>query len=347
MRNSMQTLVERKLVPVGKSGNDIIYVCPHPNCDDKSGHLWINYHKGYFNCFKCGWGSKSLVPLLEKLGVDFKFDYESLERSTNESLDEILNMKKSTSKNLVDYSRNLKVLTAYYEQHSMPLSVKARQYLHDRGLSDMIIERLQIREGINRYKESILINGKTYDGRDYSGRVMVPSLRRDGTISYYVGRDITGTKKNKYLNPPKTLGFSSEDVWNLDNIETPYVIICEGVFSSIAVSNALGKFASCATYGKSISDRSNSDNPTISVTSQGEKLLNKNFSMYIVFYDKDAIVNALNTCKYLSDRGAKVRLVRIPENMYGPKADANDMRPEEIKELISNSEEYDRFTGLM
>ena len=127
---------------------------------------------------------------------------------------------------------------------------------------------------------------------------MVPSLRRDGRISFYVGRDYIGDKPAKYMNPPKELGAASEDVWNLDMIESDSVIICEGVFTAIAASPF--KLNAVATYGKSISKVSSNDSGTI-VTSQGEKLLNKKFKNYYIAYDADAHKEAIQSCDYLYD----------------------------------------------
>lgn len=344
MRNSFKSLVERKLEPVGRSGNDIIYRCP--KCDDKSGHLYINYEKNKFHCFKCDYGGKTIVPLITELGINIGYDYASLESTYSEGLDEVLSMsKKERSKRIVDYSRNLKTLTAYYNAHVMPLSPIARYYLNNRGIPDNVIERLKIREGINRYNDSIIIDNKPYPGRDYSGRIMVPSLRQsDDLISFYVGRDYTGTKKNKYVNPNQDLAYSSEDVWNLANVDSEHIIICEGVFTAISAGGL--KMNVCATYGKSISARSNSDNPHIIVTSQGEKLLARKFKTYYIAYDADAYGNSLKTAKYLHDRGANVKIVYIDPNIYGEKADVNDIGYGKFLELLAEAKEYNHFLEI-
>lgn len=343
-----QSMIEQRLEPVGRSGNDIIYLCPQ--CDDTSGHLYINYDKGYYHCFKCNLSGKRLESLLKKLHIDIDYDYTKLYNEQDKELDSIIAIKEDKKKSMrvekvVDYSTNLDVLTEYYYQHTKPLTRASFEYLLSRRIFPYNIEKLGMREGVNRYGDIININGKDYIGRDYSGRIMVPSLRRDGRISFYVGRDYIGDKPAKYMNPPKELGAASEDVWSLDTIETNSVVICEGVMTSIAVDQALGKHISCATYGKSIAQSSSNDN--IRVTSQGEKLLARKFDQYIVFYDKDAKKEAHSTAKYLYDRGAIVRVVSIPDDMYGPKADAADMTKEEIIDCIENAALFDIFTGLV
>jgi len=341
-----QSLVERKLAPKGVSGKDSIYACPLCESEDTGHHLYVDYSKGYWHCFHCDAGGKRIESLLKLLNISVDYDYEILYNEQDERLEDIFSLK-STKKSLdlVDYSTDLEILTEYFRLHTSSLSESAYLYLKSRGLDDSIIYSLGIKEGRSRYGEDIVIKNKSYIGRDYSGRIMIPSLRKDGLISFYVGRDYIGDKSPKYLNPPKELVASSEDVWSLDIIDTSTVIICEGVFTSIAVNQALGKLISCATYGKSIAQHSS--NSDVLVTSQGEKLLNKKFSQYIIFYDKDAKSSAIASAKYLYERGATVRVVTIPEYMYGPKADAADMKREEVIQCIQNSIVYDRFSEII
>lgn len=336
-----QSMIEHKLEPQGRSGNEVIYICPC--CDDKSGHLYVNYDKEKWHCVKCDAGGKRLESLLRILGIDVNYDYGKLYNDQERLLDDIISQKSVKKEDrVVDYSTNLHTLTQYFLLHVKPLTLHAYNYLISRGLNDDIICRLGICEGISRYGEKFLINGVEYVGRDYSGRIMIPSIRKDGLISFYLGRDYIGDKPNKYLNPPKEIGVASEDVWSLDIIETDTVIICEGVMTAISINLALNKLIACATYGKSIATKSSEEH--IRVTSQGEKLLNKHFKNYIMFYDKDALDEAYKNGKYLHDRGANVKIVKIPDDMYGPKADANDMTREEIIQLILESKEFDMFS---
>lgn len=343
-----QSMIEQRLEPVGRSGNDIIYLCPQ--CDDKSGHLYINYDKGYYHCFKCNLSGKRLESLLKKLHIDIDYDYTKLYNEQDKELDSIIAIKEDKKKSMrvekvVDYSTNLDVLTEYYYQHTKPLTRASFEYLLSRRIFPYNIEKLGMREGVNRYGDIININGKDYIGRDYSGRIMVPSLRRDGRISFYVGRDYIGDKPAKYMNCSTEIAVASEDVWNLDIVDSETVIICEGVFTAIAVNQALNKTIAVATYGKSIAQKSNSGG--LRVTSQGDKLIRRGFKRYIVFYDKDALQSTLDTCDYLYNRGCNVNVVVIPPDWYGPKADAADMTAEEVISCVVNSLPYDRLSRTL
>ena len=340
--NNYQALVEMKLEPLAKSGDNYIYRCPKCEGNIGSGHLYINYKKNKYNCFKCDVAGSDIRRLLYLLGVDAQFDYENIFSSYQQSLDDILSAPPKCMR--MDYSKNLKLLTAYYDWHTKELSEEAYLYLQKRGVSDSTIYNLRIKEGVNRYGEQFSYFKQEYAGVDYSQRIMVPSLRKDGTISYYVGRDYTGKKKNKYVNPSQKFAYASEDVWNLDMINSKHVIICEGVFSAITAGGI--KMNACATYGKSISRSSNTDREDVIVPCQGEKLLAKKFDTYYVAYDSDALREALNTCRYLFDRGANVKLVYIDPQVYGMKADANDIGYDTFLSLLSSAKKYDRLLEL-
>lgn len=342
---SYQRLVETVLQPQGRSGNNIIYRCP--NCEDSSGggHLYVDYVKNVFNCFKCGFKSRDVRSLVLKLGFDTDLDYDKLTTVSIDRLNESIRgiTKKKTI--TVEYSRSLEILTEYYRLHTTSLSSQAISYLTNRGVSPEKIAKYQIMEGLDRSKETFYIKEQEIVGRDYSGRVMVPSLHKSGDISFYVGRDYTGTKYSRYVNPPSDLAYASEDVWNLNMVDSGSVIICEGVFTAIAAGGEKGN--AVATYGKKISHRSNSDSDAYRITSQGEKLLNRKFDNYYVVYDADAIDESMDTCFWLRARGARVYIVIIDSKKYGEKADVDSIGYDEFLKLLKDAPRYEIITRLL
>lgn len=347
--NSYQSLVESVLLPVSSSGDDKIYLCP--KCSDTSGHLYVNYDKNKFHCFRCNYGGKSIIKLLKDLNVQLDFDYEDLDqdqeiRSTR--LDSIINNEENEVK-YVDYSVNLKTLTEFYYRSTKDLTIPAINYLHSRYITDDMIEFYNIREGIDLSNQVLSINGISYKGINYKNRVFVPSITKDGQVSYYVARDYLGLSARKYLNPPKELSYASEDIWCLDKISGDLIIICEGVFTALSINSRLGKHVAIATYGKDIATKSNSD-MLIRGTSQLTKLLNRKFKSYVLFYDKDAIEEMYNCAKELVDRGCSVSCVTIDTNKYGKHADAADLTTEELYYYLRNAKPYSNldkaFIGL-
>jgi len=354
MNDYYQTLVESKLDPVGESGDNVIYRCPQCERHTGSGHLYVNYKKNVYNCFKCNLSGRDIRRLLYEIGYSRESisnaPIDLITMSKNKSvdplsmIDDILVPKKKV---LQDYSMDLRVLTSYWMNHTKQLSIDAYEYLLSRGVTDQQILQYNIREGIDRSGEELKIYHKSYIGRNYSGRIIVPSIHKDdGLISFYVARDYLGRNNiAKYLNPPQDLAYSSEDVWNLYNIDDTDsdVIICEGVFTAIAVSSIFKNVV--ATYGKSISAKSNNRSEDVEITSQGDKLLSKRFNKYIVAYDADATESLISTCEYLRMRGANTYYIKVPDT-YGPHTDLSDFSIDDRVSLIKSMKKYDQSTRL-
>lgn len=346
MADYYQTLVESKLEPVGNSGDNVVYRCPQCERTVGSGHLYVNYKKNMYNCFKCGLKGRDVAKLLYHIGYtrdilrSAPVDLIEEIKEQRDPMKEVSEMLSPKIKEFKDYSTNLSVLTSYWMEHTKQLSIDAYNYLLSRGLTDQQIIQYNIREGVNRSGEGVRINQKFYQGRDYSGRILVPSIHKDkGLISFYVARDYLGRNNiAKYLNPPQDLAFSSEDVWNLYNLDNKNgdVIICEGVFTAIAVGSIFKNVV--ATYGKSISEKSNSEDK-YQITSQGDKLVAKNFDRYIVAYDADARNELVSTCEYLALRGKNVYYILVPPK-YGDHSDLSDFSVEERMALLRTIEPY-------
>ena len=342
-----QTLIESKMECVGYSGENSIYRCPVCERNSGSGHLYVNYQKGMFNCFKCNFSGRSLSKLLTTIGysitelkkmpVHLISEVSSPKRSS--LLEDVGGLLTTKSRKVVSYSKDLRVLTDYYDFQTTELSPNAREYLYRRGIGDELISHYQMREGLNRSRDVIRMKGEEYQGRDYSGRILIPSLCADrNEISFYVARDyLSRNNLAKYLNPPQSLAYSSEDVWNLSNVSSDSVVICEGVFTAIAAGGS--KYNAVATYGKSISNVSNTDKSDVIVSSQGDKLVSRGFKYYIVAYDADAFEESLRTCEYLHSRGANVYYVRIPP-LHGDHTDVSDLTLDERSSVFSRIKKY-------
>lgn len=346
-----QSLVESFIEPVSETRKDIIYRCPFCEGATGSGHLYINYDKNVYHCYKCDIGGRDIKTLLTRMGYSFSENIPNSilsrqrDNTTSKLMSVIGDLKKSKEpEEKKDFSQDLSICTEYFLLHTQPLSPRSLQYLYERGVTQEEIDVYGLREGINRRGQELTIRGKVFSGNDYSDRVLVPSLIRGDTlqVSYFVGRDITGTKAQKYLNPPSEIAYSSEDIWNLDLARkvSNTVIICEGVFTAIAAGR--GKYNAVATYGKSLSEISNSMG---AVKSQADKLIEAGFKTYIVAYDADAQAKIDDTCAYLSMRGVHVRFLVVPP-VHGPHTDISDLTTDEYHRLLSESCEYNSSSRL-
>ena len=331
-------MIDSVLDQVGESGGgkDIIYRCPFCEGSKGSGHLYISYDKNMYHCYKCGIGGRDIKNLLTMLGISVDEEIPtaiSSRKSSTLKLFEIINVNKKE-----DDVRDLTLVTEFFDTHTISLTPSSKDYLLKRGLTEEEINVYNIKEGVNR-RGTFIRNVK---GQDYSGRIMVPSMIGN-KVSYFVARDYLGVSDRKYLNPPSSIAYSSEDVWNLDlaRRSSSTVIICEGVFTAIAAGR--GKYNAVATYGKSIADVSNRD--TGGKLSQGAQLLNAKFDRYIVAYDADATKELLSTCEYLSARGADTYFIKVPP-IYGPHTDISDLKRDEYLELLKNMKKYNNQSQL-
>lgn len=351
MNDYYQTLIESKLEPVGESGDNVIYRCPQCERHTGSGHLYVNYKKNVYNCFKCSLSGRDIRTLLYHIGYTRESIREapidlivSISSRIKNPLDEVSEMLRVNDEEIRDYSTDLDILTEYWRYHVKPLSQQAMVYLYNRGITDEMIHDYCIGEGINN--RGMSLGKRSFYGRDYSGRIMIPSIHKmDNKVSFYVARDYLGRNNvAKYLNPPQDLAYSSEDVWNLYNLSTnrDMLIICEGVFTSMSVC-ALG-YDSIATYGKSISERSNSRGKCI-IKSQGDKILESGYDRYVIAYDADAKDSMISTCEYLRVRGATVYYIDVPDK-YGPHTDLSDFNPIDRRYLINSMRIYDQSARL-
>ena len=328
----LKSLIEHRLRQVNKSGNDTIYLCP--KCDDKSGHLYVDYDKGFFHCFHCGFKGRSLEYLARSLGIPVSDELLELSEDSqfkDDLEDVIAELSPSNHTRSFLEPANRRDISSYYYQQSKELSPEARSYLHQRDLTDAWIDFYRIREGIDLSERELLLDGELVQGMNLSGRVLIPSRDLQGDISYFLARDYLGCSDRKYLNPRKVVARAQEDLWNAELIQGDFVIICEGVFTAMAVNNLFGYPVATATYGKSISKPQRDTPPG---TSQLERLVKMDKESYILFYDKDAKEETYKMSKLLSSYNLEVSYVTIPDEVGDKHTDAADLDHKTLLEVL-------------
>lgn len=112
---------------------------------------------------------------------------------------------------------------------------RALDYLHMRGVPDSMIRRFNI--------------GYVTEGR-YTGRVVIPSYDRYGSLNYWVARDYTGKSKIKVKNPSAD---KTSIVFNegLVNWYEPITLV-EGPFDHIVVPNSIPLLGKTLDYESAV-----------------------------------------------------------------------------------------------
>lgn len=309
--NELIPLFDSALKFEGTYKGNRCYVCPF--CGKDNGHFSINFDKGVYNCWVCG-NHGSVPTLIMKLGLHANFDYSILTDRGDNLLENVKKLNEPPKVDKINYHK----IKEFFDSNTKDIGLMARYYLYQRGINNYYIEMYNIREGIN----------------NYANRVIIPNYNENGKLSYFVTRDYTGLSTVKYLNPPSELCKSSDNIWNINNlIKRDDIILCEGVFTAIAVNVYLQKNIAGALYGKTFKEY------------QGEYLSSMRLKRIFLCLDVDAGREIMSWANYLSNRNVDVRLILIPPK-YGKHADASDIGKDAFLECMKNSMKFDLSSKL-
>lgn len=314
-------------VHLSKAGTNYLGLCPFHG--EKTPSFNVNAQKQFYHCFGCGKSGdifkfledykqipfrEAVKEVADMAGIVLEIDTRPAQDNPNQALFDLHNQAARIYHT---------VLTATEE------GAKAREYLHNRGISDEIIEKFNIGLSLSdndflyqsvkqKFEESVLTNSglitfaenRIFDS--FRGRIMFPLNDKNGQVIAFSGRiwrseDLSNKTLAKYKNSTTTPIFNkSEALYNLDRAsqsikKTREVYLMEGFMDVIAayengVSNAVASMGTALTEGHIRKLRS--------VTKK-----------FILVYDGDkagqnAIYKALNLLA--SD---DVEVVRIPDGL--------------------------------
>ena len=182
---------------------------------DGKGNLEVNYFRNVFHCWSCGETHDThghLEQLIKTYGTKEDLNTYNLLRIDKVEVKEKKFRKPQLPKEFVKLS----------ELHDrLPIKIKAKKYLTDRGVNDKII---------NEFNIGIAATGP------YANRIIIPSYDSEKNFNYFVARSFTG-EKLKYKNPtyPK-----EEIIFNESKINwLAPVWIVEGPFDSLFIPNSI------------------------------------------------------------------------------------------------------------
>jgi DNA primase len=252
--------------------------------------LQINIQTGKWHCWVSNEGGHNLFQLFKKA------------KATHDQMDELSKLvgkpnyrrddSETTKKQVVKLPRDFKSM---YEKSNSPVYKQAMMYLLKRGVTGNDILKYNI--------------GYCEEGA-YRNRVIIPSYDKNGSLNYFVGRDVYNSKL-KYKNPPV-----SKDVIGFElfiNWDEP-LILCEGVFDAIAIKrNAIPLF------GKTVQSKLKT-----------ELYLQSVKKIYVVL-DEDAKKDALKLTSKLMENGIEVYFVHMRDK------DPSDIGFERMLHKIKNT----------
>lgn len=190
---------------------------------DGKGKLEVNYKKGVFKCWVCGYrnGMHGVIEkLIKRYGTDsqlrnyllVKPDYQY--ESNSLDYDEYQDIAVDLPKGFIPLSNCNGYENGYYY---------AKKYLTQRNITNDIIKDFNI--------------GITNEDKNYEQRVIIPSYNANGQINYYTGRSISKYVWPKYLNANTE---NENVIFNENRINWDATIyLVEGPFDHIVTPNSI------------------------------------------------------------------------------------------------------------
>jgi DNA primase len=253
----------------------ISFNCPVCDDDRNKHNLEVNYVDNVYKCWSCG-DSEGTHGALGKL-------FDKYGNKKQKKLYQVL--KPETVVKREKPKKQLKLpegFTLFKDSSPVyPVRRAAINYLHNRGITDLMIEKYQI---------------GFCDKGDHAGRIVIPSYDSNGELNYYIARSWNPMSRAKYRNPEvekdKIIFWENLIDWNKD------IYLVEGAFDGLFVENSipmLGKHMSELLFN------------TIYKKAKGD---------VIICLDADAWQNAVNLYHELhgGELWGRIKLIKLPDD---------------------------------
>ncbi|MDO9053756.1 MAG: DNA primase [Gallionella sp.] len=210
--------VIERYVPLKKAGTNYVACCPFHN--EKSPSFTVSQAKQFYHCFGCGVHGTAIGFVMEHLGLGFVEAIEDLAQSVGMNVPHEQSAAGEHHQRVApDLYEVMKTATRYYREQ-LKLSVRAIDYLKQRGLSGEIAAKFAIGFAPDAWQnlaatfpdyqagvlhETGLVidndNDKRYDR--FRDRIMFPIINVRSQVIGFGGR-VLDKGEPKYLNSPET-----------------------------------------------------------------------------------------------------------------------------------------------
>lgn len=314
-----------KYVPLVSRGKNFFGVCPFH--DDHSPSMSVSKDKQIYKCFSCGATGNVFNFIQDYENVSFKEALKILADIAGISVSglSLKSNKHNVNSNLYDiYDISSKL---YINNLNTNYGIKAKEYLHNRGITDDLIREFQI--GLSLHEKDLLTRllvKKGFSNKDildsglivkndygysdiYSNRIMFPLYDVSGKIVGYSGRIYNGEDTSKYINTRETAIFKKGEIlYNYHRAKEScrkknVVIITEG-FMDVIRCHSVGVTNVVAAMGTAF-------------TKEHVMLIRKLARDVILCFDGDqAGAKATYSCiNLLLEYNITPKIVRLPDNL--------------------------------
>ena len=213
-------------IPLTMRGKNYFGVCPFHQ--DHSPSMSVSREKQMYKCFSCGAAGNVFKFVSEYENISFIEAVAKVAAKIGISLN-ISASYKPVSKFAKEYEI-MNLATLFYQNNlNTEFGLTAREYLHDRGITDDMIQEFQIglsfqgnqlrdfleKKGILKTKmlELGLVNQKNQEYNDvFNERILFPVQDASGQVVAYTGRVYEKDKIPKYLNSRETFLFRKGNI---------------------------------------------------------------------------------------------------------------------------------------
>ncbi|HFR3537541.1 TPA: DNA primase [Streptococcus suis] len=339
-------------VALTKAGRNFLGLCPFHG--EKTPSFNVIEDKQFYHCFGCGKSGDVFKFIEETRGVSFTDAVAILAEKAGFQVEVSTNhfqpKKENPHQALYDIHQDA---TKFY--HALLMTTKmgeeARQYLHQRGLTDEVIKNFQLGlapDGQNilyqklsqNYDEESLLHSGLFNPSEqnmifdaFQGRIMFPLTDEYGRVIAFSGRiwtekDLQNKQLAKYKNSRSTAIFNkSYELYHLDKAKAVIkkqreVYLMEGFLDVIAAHRA-GIENAVASMGTAL-------------TREHVGHLAKFCKKIVLTYDGDRAGQAA-TMKALDELGDfQVDIVSLPDNM-DPDEFLEKNSEEALREILTKS----------
>ncbi len=309
-------------IPLTKKGSNHFGLCPFHG--EKTPSFSVNEKEQFFHCFGCGVGGNVFTFLMKMDNLTFPEAVQTLAERAHIELPEA-ELSEEEKRGMLRKERMREAAAEaarfyYYQLAKTEAGGPARQYLRQRGVSDVYLRRFGLgyapvsREGLGRY-----LRQKGYTEEEMAGagllsgtgsrpfdrffnRVMFPIFDSGGRIIAFGGR-VMGQGEPKYLNSPETEIFNKRKNLYAMNIakksRRSYLIMVEGYMDALSLHQA-GFDNAVASLGTAL-------------TPEQCLLIKRYFSEVVLCYDSDkaGTAAARRGVKLLEAAGIGVKVLRV------------------------------------
>lgn len=296
------------VVPDRSTREELIILCPEPNCGDKTGNRSINVKLGKTNCWRCNKGG-DFVRWAKSLGYSIEDgETQAVGIDTLEGLsDEIDRVEKSYVPSLVD----VKLPRGFIALRDEPDSAYYR-----------LIAKMAKRKNLSIEIFADAGVGFTRDSDLWEPYAIFPVYEWDRVV-YYQGRtyvDIPGESTKKFPSKNELKFGSSCWVYNLDEARekrATTVVVVESILNVMSLRQEFQRRGIKDVVPIAVFKHS------ISAMQERKIMAIRSIKEVCIMYDADATQSAFKESRKFMNR-CRFSVAHIPQTPEGKTQDAND-----------------------